>query len=395
MLTLSQLSSWLSRIGCLLSYILSGCLSSGGLVYLFEDSCTGIMRLSTQMANERVAFLTSAFPLTVRDQKEHKHDTNGSESTNLGWARNSEGNEPTHSQLHRSERQAKKIIERLYSIMDTARVTLWAFQNSFSNGSHAIFHCDECDKYDCPHNNQKSLSEVFVEHEIESPNVWWSEFKELVSQTWASVSEFEDHFRMKSNGDSGKDDSRVAEQNAETSNKFVTDQCSELVSNIPSNVSAVDFAGGDNVTDAQCAEKTLVFSGRGTHNKTLRNNPSKCNNVVLPPPAFSAMDQMILLRDLEKTLKTMRLAEEHEVVAGDHDVNTEMNQNKCFQSIGDSKSVNGSVKTATAKSSKQKDIGSSQPFFLGVSGDLLSELSIAVMENLPNAEQIDIDSNDA
>ncbi|KAL7467459.1 hypothetical protein ACHAXS_007700, partial [Conticribra weissflogii] len=393
MLTLSQLSSWISRIGSLLSYILSGYLSSGGLGHLFEDPCIEMVQQSTQMAIERVAFLSSVFPLTVMFQKEQsKQDPNRVETTEtpLGWAENTEGNELTQSQRQHGKRQAKNIIERLHSIMGTARITLWAFENSFSNCSNATFLCGEGDEYDCTHTMQKSFLECIDENENVSPDIWWSEFKDLISQSWASVTEFEVKYFVKSNEDNSKDGSVVSEQNAEPSNKAVSDHCFEFVSNIPSKL-----AGGNNRTDEQYTEKTLVFSGSGTQNKTrqMPKNGSKLDNVVPSKPAFNAIDQNSLLRDLEKTLKIMKLAEEHEVVAGDQDDMTEPNQNELFQFSGGLKSIDDSVRPATVDKSKQKGIGNSQPFFLGVSGDLLSELSSVVAENLSKVEKINSDSN--
>lgn len=344
-LTLSQLSSWVARLSRLLSFVLSECLSAKLFQIMSENSTTSVkckdiiasLTQSTQLANERTVFLASAFQLSPSKEDADHNQTSGFTHHQC---------ETSHQQPSTlsQRRQALQIISNLQSTLEAARVSLWAFEESFS-------HADN--------NNTANGSEI--DFASEDSEIWWSHLKDLLNRTQISVERFECCFLVSANDE--PDATIHKEEKARTEVVF-NRRYSEHVSNAPSVGDEVQPKADDLPSD-----KTLVFSGSGAYesqqSRTATSSVSSQQREVNSSPTSNGMDHFMLLRDLENRIKTMGVAEEHEVVT----INTDGDM---LKNTPEPLRPREEREKATLKSSNDPHC------FLGVSGNLLTELTSAM-----------------
>ena len=328
-LTLSKLSFWLNGLRGLLSFVMSHLLS-GSFMTTDWNGIIISLKQSSQFTHERIKFVQSAFNLTPDE-----HDLDQPSKTPDDQAR---GNVE-------SRRNAMKMIHQLQSTLEAAQVSLWAFSQSRAH-------------------KQVQTTDTGDKDSI----IWWSQLKDFLSQTELSVGHYEATFFTK------------PAQEEETEN--ITGDLS--VENDHSNAThgAVLVANVDDISNTnkvrntehllaqkEHADKTWVFSGSGIHKKSkplrLKNIESDSANVSTSSEMFG---QTMLMRDLQNRLKTIKLAEEHEVVKLDacNEDNFERNP-------------------------KQKSVQST-PFFLGVGGSLLTELASAIRSDVNQGDFIGDDN---
>ena len=204
--------------------------------------------------------------------------------------------------------------------------------------------------------------EVSTDDSGDDADIWWSHFKELMERSSAYAVEFEDQF--------------LSTQKDEEEGAAVADiatECSEHVSN------ATGILPNNNDEGlGQFANKTVVFSGSGTKKKqpprrhTAATAASDCSSP--PTSSFNAADQVMLLHDLERRIKTLGLAEEVIVNEDTSDCN---DANCCCEGLEGKQtedipsSNHGGDRQREEEGNRKKN----RPFFLGVSGPMLSELS--------------------
>ena len=423
-LTLSQLCFLLSRMGGLLSFILSEGLSSEKLSDLSQqivkiESMIECATGSVQMARERMVFLQSAFPLLrsneydvfhdsleanidSSEKKDFQRDSSNANNDLEGCISNKQTSEQSlqqqchnrrntqHIMQRQQKKEAENIIANLHIALETARISLWAFGDSISNRrldqigvGNVNFRDEQNLEYGTSNSDEPiRASNCYVEEcsnndgeDTGESDLWWSQFKELISQSWASISEFEDRFLAASNENGDHDDSDKDVEKNTLSGSHPIPQCSELISSIGS-----DDCINVWKNDGPPTDKILVFSGSGTHKKSqqsFRQHTDHGN--IPPPPTHNVADQMMLLRDLERRLKTMGLAEEHEVVSIDICDDNERKSNSSPSQNAEQDCADIIANTDRPVTKKRVDT-TSRPFFLGVSGALLTELSNAMSQ---------------
>ena len=113
---------------------------------------------ASQFAKERVHFLTCAFDLSQSSQVQTvtPQTPNSQSESNTNDAEN--------------KRNALKLIHQLQSTLEAAQVSLWAFRQSFTE------------------------EEGKPSSDSQDPKIWWSQLKDLLSQTEVSMDHFENSF---------------------------------------------------------------------------------------------------------------------------------------------------------------------------------------------------------
>ena len=258
------------------------------------------------------------------------------------------------------------MIRNLQATLDAARIYLWEFEQSHSNEEQTT-----C----CAANNDAPEKEEDVGTTRES----WSQFKDMMERSYAAMSDFEDQFL--SSTFSNKED----EQDAATNENSIqdvpkadgyTNESSEHVSNATI-INKEEQLRIEPQYPIFATNKTLVFSGSGIKSQSNKQVSEKSfeeeqgiSSLSQPSSrAFNAVDQVMLLQDLQKRIKTMGLvAEEHEVV------NMDVNKANVGESEDDVVRAE-QQQVSTISSTKNR---SSQSCFLGVSGSLLAELSSTI-----------------
>ncbi|KAL3800036.1 hypothetical protein ACHAW5_003684 [Stephanodiscus triporus] len=413
-LTLSRLSDWIDRLGGYLSFVLSVFLddyaalptpgattSSASSDRIDRDShrlrgddledriVAGIAR-SSQFARERAAYLRSACPssrppredeikvvaaaVDDGDDNDNDDDRRGIENAIIET-----NNIATREGRRRNGQAYEDALLKLHSAFEAARVSLWAF------GCHReIDGRPRCRSYDAADNDSGGAGGG--EGEIEDARVWWSHFKEFVERTRASIPDVEGHFLL---GDGchprekeTPDDvgSGVPPRNdvpivAETSEHV----CHAVDGNGDGESCLLPRGGGD---ESKYAGKTLVFSGSGVgttrgrgvrttrQSHAARAGPASGRPPPSAPRAYDVADHSMLLRDLERRIRTMGLPRVHEVVA-DTDLGAD---------------VGGCINDASdAMPDRSTGRRRNDPFFLGASGSLLAELT-SVINGTPSPE---------
>ena len=373
-LTLSQLSSWINRLGELLSFAVSTIFDTirndnNSLHSLLKESIIACVDYSTKFANERIVYLHSACPLLSSSCQPSSFDSDNHCDTNDAVERNVVNEKQEDYQAtttaRRRRRQAESMIRNLQATLDAARIYLWEFEQSHSNEEQTT-----C----CAANNDAPEKEEEVDTTRES----WSQFKDMMERSHGTISDFEDQFL--SSTFSNKED----EQDAATNENSIqdvpkadgyTNESSEHVSNATI-INKEEQLRIEPQYPIFATNKTLVFSGSGIKSQSKKQVPEKpfeeeqgISSLSQPSSrAFNAVDQVMLLQDLQKRIKTMGLvAEEHEVVNMDDKANVGESEDDVVRAE--------QQQVSTISSTKNR---SSQSCFLGVSGSLLAELSSTI-----------------
>eukprot|EP00804_Cyclotella_cryptica_P013833 CCRYP_020886-RA/>CCRYP_020886-RA protein AED:0.24 eAED:0.31 QI:0/0/0/1/0/0/2/43/575 len=324
-LTLSKLSFWMNGLRDLLSFTISHLLSDG----LGMDNTNGLLPLlkqSCQFAKERVYYLSSAFGDLCRSSR-------GKSIVSQIFRSSSESNP---NDVESNKRHALKLIHQLQCTLDAAQVSLWAFRQSFT-------------EEDQKKEEGKRVSDS------EDPEIWWSQLKDLLSQTSISMGHFEHSFLATRASDNEEEAPDSVGEPSYTINATKSNHGTEFF------VDSVDTPKGepiskanDTVATEENAHKTLIFSGSGLHKKSRQSfgKSGSGRNSAVASTSCEVFDQTMLMCDLRKRLKTMQLAEEHEVVSLD----------ACKEDSRRAKSMHRQA----------------APFFLGVQGSLLTELASAL-----------------
>jgi hypothetical protein len=233
---------------------------------------------------------------------------------------------PAHLSLDATRSSAIKTIHQMQSTLEAAQVSLWALMQSFLEGQ-----------------------EESTSSSAENPRVWLSQFNELLSQTESSMHHFENAFLPTS----ADEDSHIIEKEPITAAISTTKnlQEPELINEEPADEPVkVTMINPCTIAVNEHADKTWIFSASGQQSSIRRKRSER--NPTATSRSSERFEQSLLMRDLQKRLGTIKLAKEHEAVR--------LDANK--DDGGDSK----------AKEMQ------SVPFFMGVQGSLLSELSSAL-----------------
>ena len=382
-LTISQLSGWVTHLGRFLSFVLSECLSRENLVRLLAGSSTSsVVRMnmmnSLQFARERMLFLHSACPLSCQSAPAYNSNLNtlGDDTNGITADNNRNVGDDSQCTNQRRQRQnAMKMIESIQATVEAARVSLWAFEQSYLDMGTDT-NSDGCMSFDGVSRTESGAGEN-----------WWSQFKDMMERSYATIPEFEEQFLVPQIESSNEE---ALESNASELTQGENDvivECSEHVSNATGtsrdgNLEETQDLGG---LDSKHDDKTLVFSGSGIKRRTQRDTKQSApktssseprSGILVPPPmSFSPADQMMLLRDLQQRIKTMGIAEEHEVVNMDKTCRDEVKR--------------GQAKSAkNQKDNNRRENNKARPLFMGVSGSLLAELSSAMASNFLSDDSI-------
>ncbi|KAL7480540.1 hypothetical protein ACHAW6_006229 [Cyclotella cf. meneghiniana] len=316
-LTLSNLSFWINGLRDLLYFVLSQLLADSFVVYFQKDwgGLVTLLKQASQSAKERVYFLTCAFSLSqsrvdsVTPQTPHCQ---------------SESN-PNDAEI---KRNASKLIHQLQSTMEAAQVSLWAFRESFTEEGKPL-----CDSQD--------------------PKIWWSQLKELLSQTEISMDHFEHSFLATSTSGKEEETSESAKKPSCTVNAVSMNNVTEIFVDIADRHKEDPLLNADNLATEEHSDKTLIFSGSGLHKDSQPTGKRDIRGTsAMLSTSHETFHQTMLICDLQKRLKTMQLADEHEVIS----------LNACKDESLHSKPI----------------YRRAAPFFLGAEGPLLTELASAL-----------------
>ena len=367
-LTISQLTIWINHLGTFLSFVLSTILDRDGCILLLLVSDSLIMasvKQSVQFANERIAFLLSACPLCQPKDCDIISPDTGSGISDNNTSPAADDKDSLYISRNQQKRQAKQIIQNLQSTLDAARVSLWAFEQSYAEQEVIGNDTASSDQVESNHDTAES----------DDTTAWWSQFKDLMKRSQSSIPEFESQFLPTAVDEDAEEEETVVEEVSDLSAyRQATSECSELISKatgekIPATAADVDYKH-----PPLPVNKTLVFSGSGTKSinkkRIVMATPAATQDGgISPPPVFNSVDQTRLLQDLQTRIKTIGLAEEHEVVT---DPSAEM--------IGTDDRIEAEKDEGSAalSSNKGNDKKQSQSCFLGVSGSLLAELSSTI-----------------
>jgi len=371
-LTISQLTTWINNLGTFLSFVLSTILDRNGSTVLLLVSNSLIMasvKQSVQFANERIAFLHSACPLTRPSADIDTPTDTGIDTSTNNTCPADDNNIASNISRNQQKRQAEQLIQNLQDTLDAARVSLWAFEQSY---------IDQDDTGNDTPSSDRSESNYDTAESDDMTTAWWSQFKDLMTRSQSSIPEFENQFLSTTVDEDAEQEEAVVEENISdlSASRQVTTECSELISTatgeeLPPTTTAADVESHPSLP----VNKTLVFSGSGTKsfNKkriVLPTPAEQEGDCKSPPPVFNSADQMRLLQDLQKRIKTMGLAEEHVVVNADPHAEMIDTEDRLEE-----EQAKGS---AALSSNKGNDKRQSQSCFLGVSGSLLAELSSTI-----------------
>jgi len=364
-LTISQLTIWINNLGTFLSFILSTILDrDGSIVLLVSNSLImASVKQSVQFANERIAFLHSACPVTrPQDDIMPSHTDTDTLKSNTSTGKN---NNASNISRNQKKRQAKQLIQNLQTTLDAARVSLWAFEQSYAEQDDIgddIVDASSSDQSESNHDTTES-----------DDMAWWSQFKDLMERSQSSIPEFENQFLSTAVDEDAEQESVVEMDNSDLSTaRQVATECSELISAAEEKLSPTTTAELESKHPSLPVNKTLVFSGSGTKSlnkkRIVMSTPAEQDS---SPPTFNSVDQMRLLQDLQTRIKTIGLAEEHEVV--NTDPHAEMIDTE--DRVEEEKDKGGAAISSNKGNDKRQG---SQSCFLGVSGSLLAELSSTI-----------------
>eukprot|EP00956_Cyclotella_meneghiniana_P017531 scaffold28710_cov71-Cyclotella_meneghiniana.AAC.5 len=301
-LTLSKLSIWMNGLRSLLTCVLSQLLSKNAVkdVSHIKQSC--------QFVKERFEYLQFTFSLSAPTQVCRSFEAPQDDSQQL-----------SHDE---STIEAMKMTCQIQSTLEAAQLSLWAMRHSFFDDQSDSANSDD-------------------------PKVWWSQLKDLLSDTESAMN----HFKSKYLPDNEKDEMAkiLDDDDQPTMNVHPNSTCIEIDDDAPEEHLRVCPQTLNSIHEH--ADKTWIFSASGTHRYKQGSRPlsARTGDFLQSTQAFG---QTLLIRDLEKRLNTIQLAEEHDAVILDD--------------------YNGNV--GDPKPSERKHV----PFFMGVEGSLLSELSNAL-----------------
>jgi len=371
-LTLSQLSIWVNRLGGFLSFVLQNFLAQKNLRVLVVpknhlDSLIAGVTHSLQIARERRVFLQSACPCSQQPH-EDENNLNDGHGNNDGKAESNIIDDHVAQAKRQEQRKAEMMIQNLQATLEAARISLWAFGQSYSDQTdHGIGSGAD----DSSHQTANGP----ILQDADSAKVWWSQFKDLMERSCASVPDFEDQFLSTTACNNAEQDSSENDgiHDLPNANDCIAEY-SEHVSNVSGIKDENILSNSGEESKYPSVGKTLVFSGSGI------KTPQPLHKQAMPvsseqgglstPRVFNAADQMMLLRDLEKRITTMGLAEEHEVI--DMKIVDNVDGDKALGTA----QINRVTPSSSNNSNNRRE--GSQPFFLGVSGSLLTELSSAL-----------------
>ena len=300
-LTISQLTIWINHLGTFLSFVLSTILDrDGSMVLLVSDSpLMACVKQSVQFANERIAFLHSACPLSQPQGNDIIPTYNGSGTPKSNTTAAADDHVASNIGRNQKKRQAEQIIQNLQATLDAARVCLWAFEQSYTDTGDI-----SSDQVESNHDTAES----------DDTTGWWSQFKDLMERSQASIPEFENQF-LSTAVDEDDEQEEVAKEKISdlSASRQVTTEYSELISKATGEMAA---AGVESKHPSLPVNKTLVFSGSGTKSlnkkRIIMPTPAEQGgDSISPPPVFNSANQTRLLQDLQTRIKTIGLAEEH------------------------------------------------------------------------------------
>lgn len=359
-LTISQLTIWINHLGSFLSFALSTILDRDGSMVLFvsDSPLMACVKQSVQFANERIAFLHSACPLSQPQGNDIIPTYNGSGTPKSNTTAAADDHVASNIGRNQKKRQAEQIIQNLQATLDAARVCLWAFEQSYTDLDDTASNKSSTDKLESNHDTAES----------DDTTGWWSQFKDLMERSQASIPEFENQF-LSTAVDEDDEQEEVAEEKISdlSASRQVTTEYSELISKATGEMAA---AGVESKHPSLPVNKTLVFSGSGTKSlnkkRIIMPTPAEQGgDSISPPPVFNSANQTRLLQDLQTRIKTIGVAE-------DTDPHAEMIDTNDREEEKDRSSA-----TLLSNGGNDKRKGS-QSCFLGVSGSLLAELSSTI-----------------
>jgi len=441
-LTLSQLSHWRNRNGELLSWVLSNhflaeqtqqlhaCLVFPNTLVRSDDNdddCQGLLSSrkapllkSMQFARERIVYLHSACPLSrpstqeiIRiDNIDDDHDGEESSRTNVVIESelhpvNDEQDAEKKQRQRRIQRQAEHIIGTLQANLEAARITLWAFGQSYSESTtrDTIAAITATAAYDDYYDDDQTDIDTQDMEDDEATLIWWSQFKDMMERSYAIMSEFDEHIQSTTDSRQGAEEGKEA-NNVGASESSKVDGCVATEwSDHADDATGIDDENYlphngclDVPSKSPHAGKTLVFSGSGIktpsqplHTRRLKSMSSSSASSSkqgmisqTPPSALNVVDQVVLLQDLERRIKIMGLcSDEFEVTRMNEELDSKVGN---IESAIDGEDRGHHV-NKIAMISNQTTANRNQTFTL--SGSLLAELKSTIHCTITTCEEDD------
>lgn len=299
-LTLSKISIWMNDSRGLLCFVLSQLLSQKAVT---KD--VSYIKQSCQFVRERFEFLQSTFSLSAPTQVDNSFQ-----------APQDDSKMPFNDE---SARHAMKMMYQLQLTLEAAQHSLLGMRHSF-------------------------LEDHSKSADSDDTIVWWSQLNDLLSETESAMNHFKSQYLPHKHDDMVE----ISDEGAQS--KLITHT-------ISSGIEIVDDAPDEHLGSCsqtlnsihKHADKTWVFSASGAYKQGPRPSSTRTGDLLHSTKAFG---QTLLIRDLEKRLNKIQLADEHNAVQLDE--------------------YNGDM--AELKPCERQAV----PFFMGVEGSLLSELSNAL-----------------
>jgi len=330
-LTLSFLASSRNKLGDMLSNTVSKLFESNLGQNSTVITCT---KDSVQWSKEDIVFLNAAFP-TIHDKQ--KDDQN---ATDLSIGKRSD---PVHS-------REEHILGRMESLLGAAHIALWAFQTT----SNAPF----TEKKGLVSGNRAgSESDVKKDEKLS----WWQHIHDMLQQATTIHTEYHVRFLQPPEADASSNSEGVS-MSVESQTEKNNCQSLQFEDNGQQGTTMKDQRDQTSKSD-----KILVFHGRGT----LEDGPRRRRDAARDEYNENAIPTNLLFQELKNRIDCLDLAEEMDACPPSHRDEDDDNEMQYVQKLHP-------VRRETSAPSSQSK---STPLFLGASGNLLSELKGALMDN--------------
>jgi len=382
-LTLSRLRGWACRLGDQVSTCLSVLLARPTPLPA-PGRAISTLGQSAQSAREQTALLHAAFPLCR--QLRPPEDVGGPVLVKDGCTINVVTAETntiesvcSAAPKQRKQGQVEKDIVSLRSALTAARVCLWAFES-----------------YRAASLNEKAREDDTGAEDAgiaggETPEVWWRGFRNMLDRAAALTSDVEMEVQRCATPVSERNSAtRVAAARADAAEGGARDSAAWAEEEHVSTAAKVEDervrpwdkgqgAGGQEQNKGDDAKRTQVFMGSGMRKPpprpsgNLRSRDQKCSPQP-PGRSLAAADPTLLLQDLKERLEAIGMSsKEHEVVVTSAETDEALDKNH---------GIGTSLLMAKLSHGPKQTEKKSQPFFLGVSGSLLAELSTTITQGI-------------